>query len=610
MRLRVLLPILLPILLSGSVVWGRSDEDKALRDLGPDKKICLCAFRLLGADAEKNSRAGWASFGGIVGSAIAASINANAEDSPYAKELSTEFQNIFERALRGTGAFQLSAPQGLIREKNGKPLTLSGVAAANDLFACVTAQSGLGVGFGFKKKVKAGTKWELTGSPGWQLEIETEATSEEGQDTFPNPGDPKYKPVMLQLARDSARQFVEQLSQMMKDAGSPAEVTIVDLDEVPVGTLLDPGTFPQPEPECALNSDGKWEKRVALGNGVDLALVYIPNGSFVMGSDAAVDDEGSHPQHQVTIGRAFWMGKFEVTQAQWKAIMGTNPSKLPGDDRPVDSVSWNDAVTFLGALNQRLGRDKDTAFRLPTEAEWEYACRTGTTTKYSFSDSAWNLAKYAWFEGNSSSRTHPVGLLRPNAWGVFDMYGNVTEWCQDAWHSSYEGAPTDGTAWTGEDQDRVLRGGHWDNEPSETRSYSRYGEEAKKGTKTGGFRLVVPALHSESKVPTPAAPDAAVATPQTKVPTPAAPDAAVATPEPKKKEGVLTGSSTSVPASMEAPAPVVDEKGLQPGMTFQQVEETIGRPAWRAASGKFARWAYGHFSVYFEDGRVVRIESP
>jgi hypothetical protein len=113
-----------------------------------------------------------------------------------------------------------------------------------------------------------------------------------------------------------------------------------------------------------------------------------------------------------------------------------------------------------------------------------------------------------------------------------------------------------------------------------------------------------------TKVPTPAAPDAAVATPQTKVPTPAAPDAAVATPESKKKEGMLAGSSTSVPASMEAPAPVVDEKALQPGMTFQQVEEAIGRPAWRAASGKFARWAYGHFSVYFENGRVVRIESP
>jgi hypothetical protein len=143
-KLRVLLPILLPILLSGSVAWGRSDEHKALRDLGPDKKICLCAFRLLGADAAQNIRASLAPFG-LVGIAIgevavAETDIAKGENSQYPQQLSMEFQNIFEQALRGTGAFQLSAPEGLVRVKDGKPLTLSGVANENELFACVKVE--------------------------------------------------------------------------------------------------------------------------------------------------------------------------------------------------------------------------------------------------------------------------------------------------------------------------------------------------------------------------------------------------------------------------------------------------------------------------------------
>ena len=587
--------VLLPILLSASAAWAGPEKPNVLRDLGPDKKMCLCAFRLLGADAKQNIRASLSPFGlvgAVIGEVVVANTDiAKGENATYPQQLSMEFQNIFEQALRGTGAFQLSAPQGLVRVKDGKPLTLSGVANENDLFACVKVESFLGVRFGFSKNVGVTTRWQIIGPSGWELKIATDATSEEGYGVGPNTGDPKFKPLFLQLARESARQFLEQLSKEMKDAGSRAEVTIVDPDEAPVETLLDPGTFPQPEPECALNSDGKWEKRVALGDGVDIALVYIPNGSFLMGSVAAAGDDYSQPQHEVTIGRAFWLGKLEVTQAQWKAVMGTNPSKFKGDDLPVDSVSWSDCVTFLDALNRRLGRDGDTAFRLPAEAEWEYACRTGTTTKYSFSDFARNLAKYAWFEDNSSSRTHPVGLLRPNAWGVFDMYGNVTEWCEDSWHENYENAPTGGTAWRGqakdrgrlggrwalgqakklldvtEDKDRVRRGGHWDTDSSEMRSHSRDSEEAKKGGNTGGFRLVLPALNPQTVLPPPAAPDAAVATPQTAappqlpmppsplprpcrllpqlpmppsplrrplLPPPAAPDAAVATPEPKK----------------------------------------------------------------------------
>ncbi len=564
MKHRVLLPILLPLLLSGSFARAGSDEEKVLRDLGPDKKICLCAFRLQGADAEKNNRVGWF---GLVGMAI----NARREDSPYSQELAKEFQGIFEQALRGTGAFQLSAPQGLVGERDGKPLTTSEVAQENGLFACLTAESALGVGIGFKKKVKVATTWQLTGPSGWQLEIETEATPEQAQSTFPNPGDPKFKPVLLQLARDSARQFLEQFSEMATNAGASAKITIVDLDEVPVGSLLDPGTLPQPEPDCALNSEGKWEKRIALGDGVDLALVYIPSGDFLMGSAATLDDEGSQPQHQVTIDRAFWMGKVEVTQAQWKAVMATNPSKFRGDELPVDSVSWNESTAYLSALNQRLGRDRETALRLPTEAEWEYACRAGTTTKYSFSDADWNLASHAWFESDSASTTHPVGRLRPNPWGLFDMYGNVAEWCEDTWHWNYEGAPAGATPWLGDDEDRVRRGGHWDTSSSEVRSHSRDHYEAKKGDKAGGVRLVMPALHPQTVVAPSADPDATVATPAVAgstasapaAPAPAAPAPpvvaapavtasavpaqAVATP------AVATPEATSGPADAEGP---------------------------------------------------------
>jgi formylglycine-generating enzyme required for sulfatase activity len=487
----------------GGSAWGKTDDTTVLRDLGPGKKISICDFRLRGAAGGGIPPA----FLGLGGAAV------KDKTSAYSQELSAEFLHIYEEALSQARAFQLSPCEGLVCAKNGNPLTLGEAARENGLFACVKVESILGVGLGFKKKVNVKTTWQITGPSGWMLEIETEAKPEDTQGTFPDTTDPRLKPVFLQLARESARQFLDKLGSMMKTAGSQAEIRIVDPDELPVGTLLDPGTLQQPEPDCALNSDGKWEKRVALADGEEYTLVYIPNGSLPMGSAAAVDDDESHPQHQVTIGRAFWLGKFEVTQAQWQAVTGANPSKFKGDTLPVDSVSWNDCVKFLTTLNQRLGRDKEKAFRLPSEAEWEYACRAGTTTEYSFSSSWRNLAQYAWFEENSSKSTHPVGRLRPNPWGVYDVYGNVAEWCQDVWHSDYKGAPADGTVWGGDDEDRVHRGGRWDSSPSEVRSYRRDHQEAKEGDGTIGLRLALPALHPEAVRPAPAAPAAAVSEP-------------------------------------------------------------------------------------------------
>jgi eukaryotic-like serine/threonine-protein kinase len=177
-----------------------------------------------------------------------------------------------------------------------------------------------------------------------------------------------------------------------------------------------------------------------------------------MGSPASEagrsDTEG--PQHRVSVP-SFYMGRFEVTQAQWQAVMGNNPSSFKGENRPVERVSWNDAQEFCKKLSQRTGR----TYRLPSEAEWEYACRAGTRTAYYFGDDAGKLGEYAWFAENSGSQTHSVGSFIANGFGLHDMHGNLWEWCQDPYYNHYRGAPTDGSVREGNSPDRLLRGGSW-----------------------------------------------------------------------------------------------------------------------------------------------------
>jgi formylglycine-generating enzyme required for sulfatase activity len=189
-------------------------------------------------------------------------------------------------------------------------------------------------------------------------------------------------------------------------------------------------------------------------NGVKLEMIHVPGGEFTMGSN---DHDDEKPPHRVRLS-AFAIGKYEVTQAQWKALMGNNPSRFSSsDDLPVEQVSFDDAQEFLRRLREKTG---DQRWRLPTEAEWEYAARAGSQGKYSFGDDESELRNYAWFSSNSSSQTHPVGQLKPNAFGLFDMHGNVWEWCED-WYGGYSQSPTTDPPGLSSGSDRLNRGGSW-----------------------------------------------------------------------------------------------------------------------------------------------------
>jgi formylglycine-generating enzyme required for sulfatase activity len=213
-----------------------------------------------------------------------------------------------------------------------------------------------------------------------------------------------------------------------------------------------------------------------LTNSIGMRLSRIPAGEFLMGSPdsdtSAPEDE--KPQHRVRITRPFFLGVHQVTQGQYRAVTGTNPSSFEGsDDLPVETVSWSDAVAFCNTLSALDGLkpyyDLNTCtplggegYRLPTEAEWEYAARAGSTSRYSFGASESSLGEYAWFIGNSQDRTHPVGQKQPNAFGLYDMHGNVWEWCGDAFDPLFYGqSPGADPFCATEATLRVHRGGCW-----------------------------------------------------------------------------------------------------------------------------------------------------
>jgi formylglycine-generating enzyme required for sulfatase activity len=188
-------------------------------------------------------------------------------------------------------------------------------------------------------------------------------------------------------------------------------------------------------------------------NSIGMEFKLIPAGSFMMGSKV-VDS-----QHEVTISKPFYLQSTEVTQDQWKRVIGDNPSQFKGcgDECPVETVSWDDVQKFIKKLNEMEETDK---YRLPTESEWEYACRAGTTNDFSFGDDGDMISEYAWIRSNSNNRTHPVGTKKPNPWSLYDMHGNVNEWCQD-WSGDYPTGPVKDPTGSPKGKSRVLRGGSW-----------------------------------------------------------------------------------------------------------------------------------------------------
>jgi formylglycine-generating enzyme required for sulfatase activity len=255
-----------------------------------------------------------------------------------------------------------------------------------------------------------------------------------------------------------------------------------------------------------------------LGNGIRLEMIAIPGGSFPMGSPEGVGFDDERPQHRVTLA-PFWLGKYVVTQAQWQAVMGSNPSRFKGADLPVEMVLWNDAVKFCEMVSQRTGK----SYRLPSEAELEYACRAGSNGQYCFGDDEALLDEYAWYGNNSGrqrinadklweevggdgskywgrlekngNQTHPVGRKKPNAWGLYDMHGNVWEWCSDWYSDSYyvecqKQGTVAGPAGPSAGSDRVIRGGSWDGHAVSCRSAARFRSAPVIRDDALGFRLV------------------------------------------------------------------------------------------------------------------------
>jgi formylglycine-generating enzyme required for sulfatase activity len=220
----------------------------------------------------------------------------------------------------------------------------------------------------------------------------------------------------------------------------------------------------QPEPEPRVIKE--------LTNSLGMQFVLIPAGAFSMGTGIEAEgDEDEHPQRQVTLSQPFYLQTTPVTQGQWQRLRGENPSFFHecGEDCPVENVSWNDAQEFIKKLNQM---EKTDQYRLPTEAQWEYACRAGSAWSFCFGDDEAELGKYAWYEGNSQKSPHPVGRLKPNARGLYDMHGNVYEWCQD-WYGEYHPGPVTDPKGPSSGKYRVLRGGSWDGDAGDLRSAYR-----------------------------------------------------------------------------------------------------------------------------------------
>jgi formylglycine-generating enzyme required for sulfatase activity len=273
------------------------------------------------------------------------------------------------------------------------------------------------------------------------------------------------KVAALQEQNNSLQQLIDDLKKLVL-AVSEAN-TSGGGAAVPTTAIVAPGATdagrPTPPAGAGPTLTGK---TIDLGNGVSMEFVLVPAGSFDMGSPDSEKERDSDegPVHRVQITKAFYMSKYEVTQDQYLAIMGRNPSKFSGGNLPVEAVSWDEAVACCGKIGGRL----------PTEAEWEYACRAGSETRFCYGDDLTyaQLGEYAWYSGNSGSTTHTIGQKKPNSFGLYDMHGNVYEWCSD-WFAAYANAQTVNPVGASSGQYRVCRGGSWFSDARRCRSANR-----------------------------------------------------------------------------------------------------------------------------------------
>ena len=263
-----------------------------------------------------------------------------------------------------------------------------------------------------------------------------------------------YLPLMIKFADygvgsvEKNRTYVLVLNQMGMSS-NPADVST---------TVSTVSVSPVQVPAVPSNTISDDAITIPVKDGICIEMVKVEGGTFMMGATSEMKNPNSNekPVHQVTLTNDYYMGKYEVTQALWQAVMGSNPSEYKGDNLPVETVSWNDCQKFISKLNSLTGR----MFRLPTEAEWEYAARGGKESRgYQYSGSS-NISDVAWYDENSGSKTHPVGTKQANELGIYDMTGNVWEWCSD-WYSSYSSSSQTNPTGSDSGSARVSRGGGW-----------------------------------------------------------------------------------------------------------------------------------------------------
>jgi formylglycine-generating enzyme required for sulfatase activity len=255
--------------------------------------------------------------------------------------------------------------------------------------------------------------------------------------------------------------------------------------------VLSTNVFFVSESATAQDKDGTYT------NSIGMKFVLIPAGTFKMGLEKSLNelDANAVPLHQVKIGKPFYLGVYEVTQQQWKDVMGDNPSYYQGDDNPVETVSWEDVQEFIKRLNQKEGHSR---YRLPTEAEWEYAARAGSTSTYYFGEEMSQLDDYAWYYDNSENTSHPVGQKRPNAWGLHDILGNVGEWTGDWYEESYYAkSPSDDPTGPSSGSSRTGRGCSTCDEARLCQSAARGSAMPDYGDEYIGFRLALTPEGSE-----------------------------------------------------------------------------------------------------------------